>query len=179
MYTLRLSNDKSLIPVFTNSIYQFENNTTTIDIFIPYYLDNINLQEYELYIDYLLPNGHSGNLKLEKEESIYNNYDLYKYHINNFFTVYSGRVKFWVRLLKNNSMLRSSESYFDVIPSIDVSMSQNKLQEIFDRLKALEDNKADNITIDNNNIQLQANNQPIGDTIQINKLIDLDVNGGE
>ena len=68
--------------------------------------------------------------------------------------------------------MRSSNSYFDILESIQVVNYGSVIEKLVDKINA----KADNITLSKDQkIQLTSDNKPIGDDIQINEVQDLDL----
>lgn len=177
MYIVKMSNDKSLLTTLSQPIYQGENNSNTIDFFIPTFYENRNLSPAIVRLDYILPNGVSGFKILNQDSDSYDNYLLYHFIITSDITMLVGRVKFWLTLLDNtnNMILKTSQNYFDVIESINITYGISQLDEIEKQIQELRDTKADSISISNNQvIQLKSNSQHIGEPIQINKVINLD-----
>lgn len=179
MYIIKMSNDKSLLTTISQPIYQGENNSNTIDFFIPYIYENRELNSAVVRLDYILPNGVSGFKILEKDVDEYDNYTLYHLVITSDVTYLIGRVKFWLTLLNNTNdmILKTSQNYFDVIESINVAYGISQIDEIEKQIQELKDKKADNISITKDyKIQLTSNSKQIGDYIQINEIINLDKN---
>ena len=68
--------------------------------------------------------------------------------------------------------MRSSNSYFDILESIQVVNYGSVIEKLVDKINA----KADSITLSKDQrIQLTSDNKPIGDDIQINEVQDLDL----
>lgn len=179
MYIIKMSNDKSLLTTISQPIYQGENNSNTIDFFIPYIYENRELNSAVVRLDYILPNGVSGFKILEKDVDEYDNYTLYHLVITSDITYLIGRVKFWLTLLNNTNdmILKTSQNYFDVIESINVTYGISQIDEIEKQIQELNDKKADNISITKDQkIQLTSNSKQIGDYIQINEIINIDKN---
>ena len=172
-----MSNDKSLLTTLSQPIYQGENNSNTIDLFIPTFYENRNLSSAIVRLDYILPNGVSGFKILNQDSDSYDNYLLYHFIITSDITTLIGRVRFWLTLLDNtnNMILKTSQNYFDVIESINITYGISQLDEVEKQIQELRDTKADSISISNHQvIQLKSNSQYIGEPIQINKVINLD-----
>lgn len=121
-------------------IYQGENNGDVIDFFIPKEYNNNDISEALVRFDYMLPNGVTGYVLLNKDEDDYDNFSLYHFTITTIFTHFAGRVIFWLTLLKNEEsvILKTSQSYFDVIESIDVTYGQNGEGDIDERLNEIQ-----------------------------------------
>ncbi len=119
--------DKSLLVTKSKPIYQGETNGDIIDFFIPKEYNNNDISEVSVRLDYMLPNGASGYILLNKDEDDYDNFSLYHFTITTIFTHFVGRVIFWLTLMKNeeSTILKTSQSYFDVIESIDVTYGQD------------------------------------------------------
>ena len=65
-----------------------------------------------------------------------------------------------------------SNSYFDILESIQVVNYGSVIEKLVDKINA----KADSITLSKDQrIQLTSDNKPIGDDIQINEVQDLDL----
>ena len=63
--------------------------------------------------------------------------------------------------------MRSSNSYFDILESIQVVNYGSVIEKLVDKINA----KADSITLSKDQkIQLTSDNKPIGDDIQINEV---------
>lgn len=176
MYIVRLCEDKSLLTTKYTPIYQGEAGVTTIDFFIPKVIDNHEIGGWSNRVEYLLPNGVSNYTTLEQDEDDYDNYYLYHWTIPIELTRQSGRVRFWLifeKLPEFNFI--TSESYFDVLTTINVINSIYIDDTITEQINELKETKADNIKInEHQQINLTANNKDIGDTIQINSIKDLD-----
>ena len=111
-----MCNDKTLLTTCSVPLYQGENNSDTVDFFIPKEYDNRNISDAVVRLDYILPNGISGYKVLEKDTDDYDNYSLYHLIIDNSLTAIMGRIRFWLTLLEgtNDIILKTSESYFDI-----------------------------------------------------------------
>lgn len=174
MYVLRLCDDKTLLTTKSTPIYQGENETTTIDIFISKIINNRNASNFNVRLEYMLPNGTTSYVQPTiDDDNDYDTYNLYHWIITNDITSLIGRVQFWLVLYTNDgNVLRSSNSYFDVLESIQVVSAGSVLDKLIEKINS----KADNITINSNQqIQLSADGELIGDSIQINEVKDLDL----
>lgn len=172
-----MSHDKTLVTTISKPIYQGENNCDTIDIFIPSEYEGRDLSQCFVRLDYILPNGVSGFRVLNPDESTYKDYTLYHLVVDTELTAMMGRVKFWLTLLNgsNEMILKTSQSSFDVHESINITYGYSNIDELIKQLQELKVQKADNITINNNQeIQLEAEGNLIGNKIQINDVINLD-----
>lgn len=175
MYVLRLCEDKTLLTTKSTPIYQGENETTTIDIFIPKVLNNRNMSNFNIRIEYMLPNGVTSYVQPTlDDDNDYDDYNLYHWLITDDITVLYGRLRFWLVFYTNEdaNVMRSSNSYFDILESIQVVNYGSVIEKLVDKINA----KADNITLSKDQkIQLTSDNKPIGDDIQINEVQDLDL----
>lgn len=172
-----MCNDKTLLTTCSVPLYQGENNSDTVDFFIPKEYDNRNISDAVVRLDYILPNGISGYKVLEKDTDDYDNYSLYHLIIDNSLTAIMGRIRFWLTLLKgtNDIILKTSESYFDIFERINITYSTSDVDQLMQMIQDIDAKKADNITIDNKqNIQLESNGELIGDSIGINRVVNLD-----
>lgn len=174
MYILRLCEDKTLLTTKSTPIYQGEHETTTIDIFIPKVLNNQNMSNFNIRIEYMLPNGVTSYLQPSlDEDNDYDDYNLYHWVITNDITSLFGRLRFWLVLYTNEdvNVFRSSDSYFDILESIQVIGYGSIIDKLIDKINT----KADNITITKDQkIQLTSDDEAIGDDIQINEVQNLD-----
>lgn len=175
MYILRLCEDKTLLTTKSTPIYQGENETTTIDIFIPKFLNNRNMSNFNVRIEYMLPNGVTSYVQPTlDDDNDYDDYNLYHWIITNDITAMYGRLKFWLVFYTNDdvNVLRSSDSYFDILESIQVINYGSVIDKLVDKINS----KADNITITKDQkIQLTSDDKLIGDYIQINEVQNLDL----
>ena len=172
-----MCNDKTLLTTCSVPLYQGENNSDTVDFFIPKEYDNRNISDAVVRLDYILPNGISGYKVLEKDTDDYDNYSLYHLIIDNSLTAIMGRIRFWLTLLEgtNDIILKTSESYFDIFERINITYGTSDVDQLMQMIQDIDAKKADNITIDNKqNIQLESNGELIGDSIGINKVVNLD-----
>lgn len=172
-----MCNDKTLLTTCSVPLYQGENNSDTVDFFIPKEYDNRNISDAVVRLDYILPNGISGYKVLEKDTDDYDNYSLYHLIIDNSLTAIMGRIRFWLTLLEgtNDIILKTSESYFDIFERINITHSASDVDQLMQMIQDIDAKKADNITIDNKqNIQLESNGELIGDSIGINRVVNLD-----
>lgn len=172
-----MCNDKTLLTTCSVPFYQGENNSDTVDFFIPKKYDNRDISNALVRLDYILPNGISGYKVLEKDEDDYDNYSLYHLTVDNTLTAIMGRIRFWLTLLEgtNNIILKTSESYFDVFERINITYGSSDVDQLMQMIQDVDAKKADNITIDKGqNIQLESNGELIGESIGINRVINLD-----
>lgn len=172
-----MCNDKTLLTTCSVPLYQGENNSDTVDFFIPKEYDNRNISDVVVRLDYILPNGISGYKVLEKDTDDYDNYSLYHLIIDNSLTAIMGRIRFWLTLLEgtNDIILKTSESYFDIFERINITYGTSDVDQLMQMIQDIDAKKADNITIDNKqNIQLESNGELIGDSIGINRVVNLD-----
>lgn len=181
MYTIKMCNDKSLLTIKHQPIYSGENNSNTIDFFIPKIYESRDLSEAIVQFDYILPNGVSGFCTLNKDEKgTYEDFNLYELIITSYLTFLTGRVRFWLTISNEadgDMIIKTSESYFDVIPSVNVTYGKEDIDRIQKEIQDLRATKADNITMDNNqNLSLLADGNPIGDKVPLNEIVNLDNN---
>ena len=172
-----MCNDKTLLTTCSVPLYQGENNSDTVDFFIPKEYDNRNISDAVVRLDYILPNGISGYKVLEKDTDDYDNYSLYHLIIDNSLTAIMGRIRFWLTLLEgtNDIILKTSESYFDIFERINITYGTSDVDQLMQMIQDIDAKKADNITIDNKqSIQLESNGELIGDSIGINRVVNLD-----
>ena len=133
------------------------------------------MSNFNIRIEYMLPNGVTSYVQPTlDDDNDYDDYNLYHWVITDDITVLYGRLKFWLVFYTNEdaNVMRSSNSYFDILESIQVVNYGSVIEKLVDKINA----KADNITLSKDQkIQLTSDNKPIGDDIQINEVQDLDL----
>lgn len=121
MYIIKMTNDKTLMTVESTPIYQGEVNSNIVDFILPLQYEDYYLSETNIHLEYILPNGISGYDDLIIDTSSYDNFLLCRYQIPTEMTKQSGQVKFWLSITNTaNFILKSSISYFDIIPTTNI-----------------------------------------------------------
>ena len=110
MYTVKMCDDKSLLVIDSTPIYINENNIDTINIFIPTEFNNIDITQFNVTFNYLLPNGVLKSSIIVSSESQYDGYSLYPVPISSDFTQISGKIIYWLEITNGNIILESASS---------------------------------------------------------------------
>ena len=171
-----MCNDKTLLTTCSVPFYQGEENADTVDFFIPKQYGNRDLSNAVVRLDFILPNGISHYKVLEKDSGEYDDYNLYHLIVDKTLTSIMGRIRAWITLLEgtDNIILKTSETYFDIFERLDITYGSD-VDQLLQMIQDVDAKKADNITMDSQQtIQLESNGNKIGDTISINRVINLD-----
>ena len=93
MYTILMDVNKSLITPKKITIYQGENLIDTLRIIIPKQYNNIDISEYSVLLNYILPGNVKCNETLKKIEEEYSDtHNAYTLSVNSNFTTFAGDI---------------------------------------------------------------------------------------
>ena len=182
MYTILMQDDGTLICTTPNEkLYQTESFCDNIHFILPQQYKDISLSEFIVILKYV----NAGNVSqvdfLELNNEAYKeSYLEYILPITSKLTAISGNVKLYLTFQKVDSdtqkkyITHSSELSISVSPVKNYFTDENSLQEIDKQILQLQtiasqlsESKADNIKKDQNEVNLTANGEKIGDSITI------------
>lgn len=174
MIQFKLEKNKCIILVSGNNLYVSEHNSDIIKFYIPNIYEGIDMTNYIYTLQMILPDKTYCPVILNKE-STYEDYTIYSIEVTNVMTQSAGDISMELSIIdsNNNSILKTNIFYLTVYDSIGIGdMSEEQINQIdwltmeVDRLNK---NKADNLHFDNdnNNLQLTANGELIGDPVSL------------
>ena len=189
MYSIVMQNDKSLRVTQKTTLYQREKLVDKIEILIPQQYEEMDLSEFTAILKYLDQGNvaHAEILTIDKE--LYNGYLRCVFPVDTKLNQFAGGIRIRITLSKTDLenkkqyVLHTGETVISISPLEDyyafvTDESLEYIDQIVGNLDAkievlskisetYDKEKADNITYDNNKIQLTSNGQKIGDYITI------------
>lgn len=189
MYTIIMNKYKELITTIKNILYQRENLTEKIQFLIPEYYNQIDLKEYTAVLKYIDQSNISHAEILDKDDELYKGKIRYILPINSELSKFSGDIIIRITFTKidmdtqTQYVLHTGETsitisplkdYYAFVPDESLEFVDQLVGNIEAKLEATEriaeiydKEKADNITYENNDIQLTSNGKKIGNSITI------------
>lgn len=189
MYTIVMQNTKELVKTVETNLYQRENLVDKIQFLIPEQYEDIKLADFTATLKYADPNlvAHAEILQLDEE--LYKGYLRYVLPIDTSLTEYAGDIEIRITFSKTDLeakkqyvlhtgttvvSIQTVKDYYTFVPDESLEFVDQKIGELDAKISALEaiattydQKKADNITYDENKIQLTANGEKIGNAITI------------
>lgn len=184
-----MNEDKSLTETCKTTIYQRENLVDKIQFLFPQYYGDIALSDFKAVLKYVDQGNVAHSEILEKDEELYKDHLRYVLPVDTDITKFAGDIKLRISFIKidvstkRQYVMHTGELQFHVAPlddyykfAIDENLESidkligdltakieatDKIADIYNKTKA------DNITYQNNKIQLSANGEKIGDAITI------------
>ena len=190
MYTIVMRDDKSLRTTQKTTLYQREKLVDKIEFLFPSTYNELDLSDFTITLKYV-DQGNVAHMEiLTKDEELYKDYYIRcTLPVDTNLTQFSGDIIIRLTLskvdllTKTQYVLHTNETTITILPlsdyyafvtdetleyidqvvaSLDTKIEAlNKISEVYDS------EKADNITYEDNKIQLTANGQKIGDYITI------------
>lgn len=190
MYTIIMNDDKSLVTTVATTLYQREKLADKIQILIPQTYKDLQLNEFTVLLKYVDQANVPHAEILEKDRDLYKDHIRCVLPVDTNLTQFAGDITIRITLQKNDVeskkiyVIHTGESiikinplkdYYSFVPDqslefVDqiISDVQNKIDTLNKIADVYDKTKADNIKINNGNeIQLLANEEPIGDKIVV------------
>lgn len=189
MYTIVMDKYKQLNTTIKTILYQRENLTEKVQFLIPEYYNEIDLKEYTAILKYLDQSNTSHAEILEKDDTLYKDKIRYILPINSGLSKFSGDITIRITFTKidmdtqTQYVLHTGETsitisplkdYYTFVPDESLEFVDQLVGNLEAKLEATEriaeiynSEKADNITYENNDIQLTSNGKKIGNSITI------------
>lgn len=189
MYTIIMDKYKQLNTTIKTILYQRENLTEKIQFLIPEYYNEIDLKEYAAILKYVDQSNISHAEILESNEELYKGKIRYILPVNSELSKFSGDISIRITFTKidmdtqTQYILHTGETsitisplkdYYTFVPDESLEFVDQLVGNLEAKLEATEriveiynSEKADNITYENNDIQLTSNGKKIGNSITI------------
>ena len=173
---IKMNNDKSLIITVPTAIYQGEANADLITFLVPSEYEGVNLANCSVAMRCILPSGVGGSDSLVCLSEMHRGYLQYSTPVQPRFTSEEGTIIAWLTFFsaENNAVFKTSKVLIEIEPSQDITESLpdedlDQLDQLAAQIADLDRRKADNIVLndEDNTIQLLANDEGIGDRIQL------------
>lgn len=199
MYTILMQPDKSLVATQRVKIYQREKLADKLEFLIPSTYQDINIQECAIILKYVDQDGIVLSEQLEKDEELYkDNYVRCVVPVNTRLTRSAGNITMHLTFIHvdydtNDAdvVLHSGETVLTVLPLKDLyDHITDESLEILDQkiiklqagieatnilAESIDKNKADDLSYENNTLQLMSNGQKIGTSHVLDQMEEMDV----
>lgn len=198
MYTILMNTDKSLIATNRINIYQRENAVDKIQFLLPQTYEDLNLSEFEVVVKYVDQGNVAHSEILELQEELYKEKLQYILPVTTKITQFAGDVKLCLSVLNVNldndekeEVLHTGETIINVksiddifafTPKESLETIDKKILELQVAIKAntmiaesIDQNKANDLSYENNTLQLLANGKPIGTSHILDQQTEFDV----
>ena len=184
-----MQNDKSLIATVTTTLYQHENLVDKVFFLFPQNYNSLDLADCTAVIKYLDQGNVPHTEVLQKSDELYKDHLQYFLPINSSLTKFAGDVKVRVTFSKTDVaenkqyILNTGEitipisplsDYYAFVPDESLEIVDQMIGKLDAKIAATEaiaeiydKKKADNITYDENKLQLTSNGEKIGNAITI------------
>ena len=191
MYTILVDNKNYMHTSVREAIVQGSNLTNYIKILVPQQYGDFNMIDFRASIRYKIQDEQGvGIVEMDDPEELSNGYLQYLLPVTVEMTNKAGLLTLLLTFTKTDDLDESSilvrkicpieisivpiGEWEGEIPDSDIDYIDKKLEEIKDMVEdvkgvqeQLEKEKADNVTYENNILQLTANDSPIGDPVKI------------
>lgn len=190
MYTIIMNSDKSLTTSIRTTLYQREKLVDKIQFLFPQKYEDIEIKNCTILLKYIDQGNVAHAERLVIDDELYKERVRCVVNIDTNLTRFAGNINIHLDFLKLNSdkgiyesVLSSGETIITISPLNDyfaycadesLDIINKTVLELDAKTKALEaiaetlsDKKADNITYEDDKLQLSANGQKIGDAITI------------
>ena len=189
MYTIVMDKYKQLNATIKTILYQRENLTEKIQFLIPEYYNEIDLKEYTAVLKYIDQSNISHAEILEKDDELYKGKIRYILPINSELSKFSGDIiiritftridmdtqtQYVLHTCETSITISPLKDYYTFVPDESLELVDQLVGNLEAKLGAIEriaeiydKEKADNITYENNDIQLTSNGKKIGNSITI------------
>ena len=196
MYTILMNTDKSLIATNRINIYQRENAVDKIQFLLPQTYEDLNLSEFEVVVKYVDQGNVAHSEILELQEELYKEKLQYILPVTTKITQFAGDVKLSVLNVnldndEKEEVLHTGETIINVksvddifafTPKESLETIDKKILELQAAIKAntmiaesIDQNKANDLSYENNTLQLLANGKPIGTSHILDQQTEFDV----
>lgn len=189
MYTIIMNEDKSLTATHKTTIYQREKLVDKIQFLFPQTYGDLNLSECSVILKYLDQANISHAEILQRDNKLYKNHLRYILPVDTNLTRFSGNVEIRVTFSKvdmesqQQYVLHSGpltitinplKDYYAFVPDESLEFVDQLVGNLEAKLEAADKisetydaEKADNITYDENKLQLTSNGKKIGNSVTI------------
>ena len=189
MYIVVMQKDKSLLATVTTTLYQHENLVDKVFFLFPQNYNGLELSECTAVIKYLDQGNVPHTEALQKSEELYKDHLQYFLPIDSSLTKFAGDVKVRITFSKTDVaenkqyVLNTGEitisiaplsDYYSIVPDESLEIVDQLIGKLDAKIAATEaiaeiydKKKADNITYDENKLQLTSNGEKIGNAITI------------
>lgn len=189
MYTIVMGQDKSLITTVKETIYRREKLVDKIQFLIPQKYNDINLSDFTAILKYLDQTDTAHSEILVKDDELYKNHLRFTLPIDTNITKYDGDIHIRITLSKIDAeaqkqyVLHTGETTISVLPLSDyyafvndeslefVDQIVGKLESKIDAVEKIAETydkeKADNLSYEDNKLQLTSNGEKIGNAVVI------------
>ena len=200
MYTFLLNKDKSLLATERIKIYQREKLVDKVQFILPQSYEEIDLTNKNVYIilKYVDQEGNAQSEFLVKDDELYkDNYVRCELPIDTNITKFAGNITLHLTIIyldvenQINQVMHSSETILTISPLKDMYVNINdKSLEILDQKiielqasieaanilnESIDKNKADDLSYEDNTLQLMSNGKKIGTPQTLDQLNEFDI----
>ena len=200
MYTFLLNKDKSLLATERIKIYQREKLVDKVQFILPQSYEDIDLtnKNVSIILKYVDQEGNAQSEFLVKDDELYkDNYVRCELPIDTNITKFAGNITLHLTIIyldvenQINQVMHSSETILTISPLKDMSVNINdKSLEILDQKiielqasieaanilnESIDKNKADDLSYEDNTLQLMSNGKKIGTPQTLDQLNEFDI----
>ena len=200
MYTFLLNKDKSLLATERIKIYQREKLVDKVQFILPQSYEEIDLtnKNVSIILKYVDQEGNAQSEFLVKDDELYkDNYVRCELPIDTNITKFSGNITLHLTIIyldvenQINQVMHSSETILTISPLKDMYVNINdKSLEILDQKiielqasieaanilnESIDKNKADDLSYEDNTLQLMSNGKKIGTPQTLDQLNEFDI----
>ena len=200
MYTFLLNKDKSLLATERIKIYQREKLVDKVQFILPQSYEEIDLtnKNVSIILKYVDQEGNSQSEFLVKDDELYkDNYVRCELPIDTNITKFAGNITLHLTIIyldvenQINQVMHSSETILTISPLKDMYVNINdKSLEILDQKiielqasieaanilnESIDKNKADDLSYEDNTLQLMSNGKKIGTPQTLDQLNEFDI----
>ena len=185
-FYIKLCDDKCLVPTIRNPVYRGENLSQSLIFLLPHTVDDIDLGEATIFMNYVRPDGSVNIVSLDKMDADYSDtYMQYRLPVTCALTWFAGECRIWLQIMAGDPYLplvaKTSECVVFVHRSCDLDSCipdgyiaelyriERKLEKSVEEINAVLAVKADNMVFyaEDSTIQFLSNGQPVGDRIKV------------
>lgn len=200
MYTFLLNKDKSLLATERIKIYQREKLVDKVQFILPQSYEDIDLtnKNVSIILKYVDQEGNAQSEFLVKDDELYkDNYVRCELPIDTNITKFAGNITLHLTIIyldvenQINQVMHSSETILTISPLKDMYVNINdKSLEILDQKiielqasieaanilnESIDKNKADDLSYEDNTLQLMSNGKKIGTPQTLDQLNEFDI----
>lgn len=200
MYTFLLNKDKSLLATERIKIYQREKLVDKVQFILPQSYEEIDLtnKNVSIILKYVDQEGNAQSEFLVKDDELYkDNYVRCELPIDTNITKFAGNITLHLTIIyldvenQINQVMHSSETILTISPLKDMYVNINdKSLEILDQKiielqasieaanilnESIDKNKADDLSYEDNTLQLMSNGKKIGTSKTLDQLNEFDI----
>ena len=189
MYTIVMQDDKTLVATITTTIYQKEKLADKIQFLFPEQYSSLNLGECDAVLKYVDPANVPHSEILSKDEALYKNKLRYTLPVDTALTKFAGDIELRITFSKFDAESNKQyvmhtgvitipvtplKDYYEYLPDESLEIIDQLIGNLEAKIKATETiaetynkKKADNITYEEDKLQLTSNGEKIGNAITI------------